>query len=140
MKIINTNFEFMKWHKHAIYTSTFIIFVSLISVFTKGLNYGVDFNGGTIIEISFNESAPINDIRNHLKEKNYKKSSVQFFGSEKDILIRMPNIISVNDPPATAILDESFAKVHVCENALKANKYPKKKIRNDLFFKAIKIE
>jgi preprotein translocase subunit SecF len=97
MKIINTNFEFMKWHKHAIYTSTFIIFVSLISVFTKGLNYGVDFNGGTIIEISFNESAPINDIRNHLKEKNYKKSSVQFFGSEKDILIRMPNIISVNE-------------------------------------------
>jgi len=97
MKTININFEFMKWHKHAVYASIIIIFVSLISIFTKGLNYGVDFNGGTIIEISFQDDAPIEEIRGYLQENDYEKSSVQFFGSKKDILIRMPNIVSANE-------------------------------------------
>ncbi len=97
MKTININFEFMKWHKHAVYASIIIIFVSLVSIFTKGLNYGVDFNGGTIIEISFQDDAPIEEIRGYLKENDYEKSSVQFFGSKKDILIRMPNIVSANE-------------------------------------------
>jgi len=61
------------------------------------LNYGVDFNGGTIIEISFENDAPIEDIRNYLVENNYTKSSVQYFGSNKDLLIRMPNIISSDE-------------------------------------------
>jgi len=94
MKNININFNFMKWHKKAVYLSCLLIFISLISIFTKGLNYGVDFNGGTLIEISFENNAPINDIRKYLKDNSYEKSSVQYFGSGTDILIRMPNIIS----------------------------------------------
>ena len=84
----------MKWHKMAVYVSSFLIIISLISIFTKGLNYGVDFNGGTVIEISFDNKAPIDDIRKYLKDNNYEKSSVQYFGSNTDILIRIPNIIS----------------------------------------------
>ena len=84
----------MKWHKKAVYLSSLLIFISLISIFTKGLNYGVDFNGGTLIEISFENNAPIDDIRKYLKDNSYEKSSVQYFGSGTDILIRMPNIIS----------------------------------------------
>ena len=94
MKNININFNFMKWHKKAVYLSSLLIFISLISIFTKGLNYGVDFNGGTLIEISFENNAPIDDIRKYLKDNSYEKSSVQYFGSGTDILIRMPNIIS----------------------------------------------
>ena len=94
MKNININFNFMKWHKKAVYLSSLLIFISLISIFTKGLNYGVDFNGGTLIEISFENNAPIDHIRKYLKDNSYEKSSVQYFGSGTDILIRMPNIIS----------------------------------------------
>ena len=94
MKNININFNFMKWHKKAVYLSSLLIFISLISIFTKGLKYGVDFNGGTLIEISFENNAPIDDIRKYLKDNSYEKSSVQYFGSGTDILIRMPNIIS----------------------------------------------
>ena len=97
MRTININFNFMKWHKNAIYVSSFLILISLFSVLTKGLNYGVDFNGGTIIEISFENDAPIEDIRNYLVENNYTKSSVQYFGSNKDLLIRMPNIVSSDE-------------------------------------------
>lgn len=97
MRTIDINFDFMKWHKNAVYVSSFLILISLFSIFTKGLNYGVDFNGGTVIEISFENNAPIEDIRNHLVENNYTKSSVQYFGSNKDLLIRMPNIVSSDE-------------------------------------------
>jgi preprotein translocase subunit SecF len=97
MRTININFDFMKWHKNAIYVSSLLIFLSLFSLFTNGLNYGVDFKGGTIIEIGFQKDAPIDDIRGFLKENNYEKSSVQYFGSNKDILIRIPNIITADE-------------------------------------------
>ena len=97
MRTININFDFMKWHKNAIYVSSLLIFISFFSLFTNGLNYGVDFKGGTIIEIGFQKDAPIEDIRGFLKENNYAKSSVQYFGSNKDILIRIPNIITADE-------------------------------------------
>ena len=97
MRNININFNFMVWHRKAVYVSLFLIFVSLVSIFTRGLNYGVDFNGGTIIEISFENRAPIENIRKYLQDNNYEKSSVQYFGSNKDILIRIPNIISASE-------------------------------------------
>jgi preprotein translocase subunit SecF len=97
MRTININFDFMKWHKNAIYVSSLLIFISFFSLFTNGLNYGVDFKGGTIIEIGFQKDAPIDDIRGFLKENNYEKSSVQYFGSNKDILIRIPNIITADE-------------------------------------------
>mgnify|MGYP001172047261 FL=1 len=110
MKHININFNFMKWHKKAIYFSMFLILISVVSIFTKGLNYGVDFKGGTIIEISFNNNAPIEDIRKFLKENKYEKSSVQFFGSNKDILIRMPNILSSNESTLSNTLISELSK------------------------------
>ncbi len=108
MRNLNINFNFMKWHKKAVYVSSLLIFISLISIFTKGLNYGVDFNGGTLIEISFKNKAPINEIRKYLEDNNYEKSSVQFFGSGKDILIRMPNIISSTEATLSNILLEEL--------------------------------
>tara|TARA_A100000164_G_scaffold111045_1_gene97669 strand:+ start:546 stop:1463 length:918 start_codon:yes stop_codon:yes gene_type:complete len=110
MKHININFNFMKWHKKAIYFSMFLILISVVSIFTKGLNYGVDFKGGTIIEISFNNIAPIEDVRKFLKENKYEKSSVQFFGSNKDILIRMPNILSSNESTLSNTLISELSK------------------------------
>ena len=97
MKTININFEFMKWHKSAVYVSIFLILLSIFSIFAKGFNYGVDFKGGTIIEISFSNVAPIDEIRDFLNVNNYSKSSAQYFGSKNDILIRMPNIASTNE-------------------------------------------
>ena len=111
MRTININFNFMKWHKKAVYVSSFLIFISLISIFTKGLNYGVDFNGGTLIEISFEKKAPIEDIRNYLKDNNYEKSSVQYYGSGTNILIRMPNIISTTEATlSNTLLEELNSK------------------------------
>jgi len=97
MRTININFEFMKWHKSAVYVSIFLILLSIFSIFAKGFNYGVDFKGGTIIEIGFSNEAPIDEIRDFLNVNNYSKSSAQYFGSKNDILIRMPNIATANE-------------------------------------------
>ena len=111
MRNLNINFNFMKWHKKAVYVSSLLIFISLISIFTKGLNYGVDFNGGTLIEISFKNKAPIDDIRKYLKDNKYEKSSVQYFGSGADILIRIPNIISSTEATlSNTLLEELNSK------------------------------
>ena len=92
MKHININFNFMKWHKRLYTYLYFLIFISVLSIFTKGLNYGVDFNGGTIIEIALKDKAPIEDIRKFLKENKYEKSSVQFFGSKRRYFNKNANI------------------------------------------------
>jgi len=110
MKTININFNFMKWHKQAIYISSILLVISFVSIFVRGINYGIDFNGGTIIELGFKSKAPIEEIRDHLKTNNFKQSSVQYFGSKKDILIRMPNIVSENEVTLSNTLVEDLNK------------------------------
>jgi len=110
MKTININFNFMKWHKQAIYISSILLVISFVSIFVRGINYGIDFNGGTIIELGFESKAPIEEIRDHLKTNNFKQSSVQYFGSKKDILIRMPNIVSENEATLSNTLIENLNK------------------------------
>ena len=110
MKTKNINFNFMKWHKQAIYISSILLVISFVSIFVRGINYGIDFNGGTIIELGFKSKAPIEEIRDHLKTNNFKQSSVQYFGSKKDILIRMPNIVSENEATLSNTLVEDLNK------------------------------
>ncbi len=110
MKTININFNFMKWHKRAIFISSILLIISFISIFTRGINYGNDFVGGTIIELEFESKVPIEEIRDHLKINNFKQSSVQYFGSEKDILIRMPNIVTENEAELSNTLIKDLNK------------------------------
>ena len=86
----------MKWHKLAVYISVFLIIISLLSIFFKGFNYGVDFKGGTLIEISFNKDAPLMKLEIFLKKITI--ANLQFnILIKSEILIRMPNIVSTNE-------------------------------------------
>ncbi|MDA0730709.1 MAG: protein translocase subunit SecF [Proteobacteria bacterium] len=67
---------------------TFVLAVSFLSL--KGLNLGVDFTGGTIMEVKYAEQANIQSIRNTLAEINLQDAQVQNFGTAKDVLIRLP--------------------------------------------------
>ena len=104
------DYKFNQYYKSLNVFSIALILLSLVFLIFKGLNYGVDFKGGTIIEISFNNIAPIEDVRKFLKENKYEKSSVQFFGSNKDILIRMPNILSSNESTLSNTLISELSK------------------------------
>jgi len=67
---------------------TFVLAVSFLGL--KGLNLGVDFTGGTIMEVKYAEQANIQSIRNTLAEINLQDAQLQNFGTAKDVLIRLP--------------------------------------------------
>ena len=69
--------------------SIFLIVGSIISFSTKGLVLGLDFTGGTQIEVGYQNKADLIEIRNHLRAAGFENSIVVHFGSEKDVLIRM---------------------------------------------------
>ena len=67
---------------------TFLLAVVLLA--TKGLNFGVDFTGGTVMEISYTQAADLPKIRTLLEKNGYTDVTVQNFGASQDVLIRLP--------------------------------------------------
>ena len=67
---------------------TFVAAIFFLS--TKGLHLSVEFTGGTVMEISYTQAAPLNSIRDDLTKLGYQDVQVQNFGSSKDVLIRLP--------------------------------------------------
>ena len=67
---------------------TFILAVMFLA--TKGLNFGVDFTGGTVMEVNYTQAADIPKIRESLGKSGFNDASVQNFGTSRDVLIRLP--------------------------------------------------
>ncbi len=81
--------QFMKQSKRFGLLSVVVVILSLGLLFTKGFNYGIDFAGGTLIQVKYEGNAPLKDIRDTLsKEEKYKNASVTYFGSDDEIVIR----------------------------------------------------
>jgi preprotein translocase subunit SecF len=84
-----TEIDFMGKMKAALIFSTILILTGLISVAVQGgLTFGIDFSGGTLIQLKFKTAPDINDIRAGLKTIGLGESTIQEFGSKNDILIR----------------------------------------------------
>ena len=64
--------------------------LSLGSLYVKGLNWGLDFTGGTLIELTYEKPADLNLVRTQLKNAGYEDAVVQSFGASTDVLVRMP--------------------------------------------------
>ena len=98
MKVIN----FMGQRKLAVLFSGLLLLVSIVSLATKQLNWGLDFTGGTLVEIHYSATADLNAIRSTLETQGYAGSSVMSFGSDQDVLIRLPQ--GYSDAEGTALL------------------------------------
>ena len=83
------NIDFLKISKLATVFSAVLIIVSLVAIFTKGLNLGLDFTGGTLVQVSYENDADLNKIRDTLKTAGFEKTVVQNFGTSKDVMIRL---------------------------------------------------
>ena len=85
-------YDFMGKSKIFISISILMILTSYALLFTKGLNYGIDFAGGTVIQVKYENKAPIPAIRKALKQdKNFSSAIVTKFGSDEEIVIRVRN-------------------------------------------------
>jgi preprotein translocase subunit SecF len=79
--------------RHALVFNVISLITFLLAVFflaTKGLHYSVEFTGGTVIELAYEHAAEIQKIRGAMERAGYADTSVQNFGSSRDVLIRMP--------------------------------------------------
>ena len=86
---MNSNYQFMKIRKTMLYISLFFILVSVLLISLKGLNLGIDFKGGTLIEIS-TKNSNIGELRSILSP-NFGDVSLQEFGNANTIIIRLQN-------------------------------------------------
>jgi preprotein translocase subunit SecF len=86
----NTNIKFLKWRVPFYTVSLLLMAASLALVFTKGLNYGVDFVGGQSVRVSFAESeAPIAEVREEIDALGYGEPIIQQIGTPDTISVRM---------------------------------------------------
>ena len=86
---VDSDYKFLNFRKHFYIASAIAIALSLIILLFKGLNLGIDFKGGTLIEVSTNESS-IGELRDILAP-NFNEVSLQEFGDENTVIIRLQN-------------------------------------------------
>ena len=91
MQLLNlqNTIKFMSLRHMAMALSLVMVLSSLGAFMYKGMNWGLDFTGGSLIEVSFEQAADLNKIRNELEIKGFGDATVQNFGSSRDVLIRL---------------------------------------------------
>ncbi|MBY0474239.1 MAG: protein translocase subunit SecF [Nitrosomonas sp.] len=81
---------FMKWRRAGAIASIVTFILAIFFISTKGLNLGVDFTGGTVLEVGYTQTADLEKIRGVLVGLEMPDASVQNFGTSREVLIRLP--------------------------------------------------
>ena len=87
------DFDFMSKRRIALGLSLVLLSVSIGSFFVQGMNLGLDFTGGSLVEIGFESKIETELVRDHLVDAGFENGTVQYFGSSRDLLIRVPPTI-----------------------------------------------
>ena len=86
---MNLNIPFMSYRRIATIASLLLLVLSIVSLGFRGLNLGLDFSGGTLIEVSYEEAADLSDIRDLMYVNGFDDFQVVNFGSNTDVLIKV---------------------------------------------------
>ncbi|MBU2926404.1 protein translocase subunit SecF [Colwellia sp. 4_MG-2023] len=81
--------SFMKYRKFAMVFSALLMMAAAYSLAVNKLNFGLDFTGGTLIEVGFEEAADLQKLRQLMEDNNHEDAKVQFYGSSRDVVIRL---------------------------------------------------
>ncbi len=87
-----THIDFLgpKQRKIALTLSMLFVIISLVSLATRGLEFGIDFTGGILLEIGYPQDANLEEIRGNLSAAGFADAQVQLFGRDTDVLVRLP--------------------------------------------------
>lgn len=86
---MNTQIDFMGKRKIAAVISILLLLASIVSLGVKGLHLGLDFTGGTLVEVEYEKAPDLADVRAQLIEQGYEKLVVQNFGADTSVLVRL---------------------------------------------------
>ena len=89
--------DFLYHAKYILIIALFLICCSFISFFMKGMNWGLDFTGGYVVEVNFLQVIAPDDLRQALEHQGIENAIVQQFGSAKDMIVRVPPITENKD-------------------------------------------
>ena len=97
---------FMKYRKIAAYASLALFVISIVSLSFRGLSLGLDFSGGTLVEVTYEDSVNLEEVRGMLTNNGFDDYQVVNFGSDRDVLIKI-----ADQPGNSQLGDEVFALV-----------------------------
>ncbi|MEZ5460716.1 protein translocase subunit SecF [Dokdonella sp.] len=103
----NSKIDFMRWGKTSLVVATIISILAAAIILTRGLDYGLDFTGGTSIEVSYEKPATVAEVRSALTAGGFENAVVQTFGGTNDFAIRI-----VADKEAEATTQEASAQAN----------------------------
>lgn len=90
LSLYNTNIDFLRWRKLAMAWSVTVLLIAVGSLLVRGMNLGLDFTGGTVIEVQYPRPAEIPKVRETLAKAGFGDAQAQHFGTSRDVLIRIP--------------------------------------------------
>ncbi len=85
------NINFLGLRRVSTLISAVLIIASIASLFIQGINFGLDFTGGTLVEVRYEEQVSVDEIREQLLAVGKEDATVQYFGTSKDVMIRLPS-------------------------------------------------
>ncbi len=88
--ILDVRYDFMGQRRRAMFFSALMIVLAVGAMGVRGFNFGLDFTGGTLIEVGYESATDLNEIRRILADSQYSGAVVQHFGSAREVLIRLP--------------------------------------------------
>src|SRR5579871_2860990 len=110
-----SNLNFVGWFKISWAVTGILLVATIIGLLTLGMPWGIDFLGGTEMQVKFQKPVSANDIRNVLATLGFDKNQVQQFGatSNNEMLIRVESVAALKDTDVTnikSLIDQSFPK------------------------------
>ncbi len=101
----DTHIDFMGARFIAFAISAFLILAAFFALGTRGLNFGIDFTGGTLVEVQTDGPADIADLRSRFSNLDLGSVSIQEFGAEDEVLIRIPEQKNAEEEGQAALMD-----------------------------------
>ena len=86
---INTRFDIMGLRRPAMLLSVSLLVISIVALAMRGLNFGIDFTGGYVVEAGFEQAAKLDDLREHFASSDLGEAIVQNFGTSTEVLVRL---------------------------------------------------